>query len=501
MDLPFSAPLGTSVPNSPHAVCVHFPTLRDVIGYEEKDPATVGEIRAGYPRFVENPLIGMLREHLVDKHGLDGRCVYPVNSVRAGREMSEYVLSDTADWFRDGSLAVFHCEDDAEAARRCREFLQHTGCGVSSRHAEDVLVAAGVLKAPFREEMKMERGMDLVRFHLSQVFRVQRPDAILLANNGMNAFFSVFKAVSEYAEDDGRDIWVQLGWLYLDTGKILEKFTYFGTRHVVFPRIDDLDALERFLEEKGPRVAGLVLEVPTNPLMQTADLPRLRRLADAHGFVVVVDPTLASPYNIDIVPYADIVVNSLTKYAGSEGDVLMGAIVFNPSRAHTRHLLPGVVAHHEPPYTRDVARMAVQIERYPNLMKAVNMATVQVASFLEVHPKVKRVYWAYSKPFRERFEQINRWPISPGAVVSFELGGDLEAFFDACPLLKSPSFGTRFTILCPYMHLAHYDLVTTREGRETLAEAGLSPNLLRLSVGLEPPSEIIAALEKGLAAV
>ena len=65
-------------------------------------------------------------------------------------------------------------------------------------------------------------------------------------------------------------------------------------------------------------------------------------------------------------------------------------------------------------------------------------------------------------------------------------------------MLKSPSFGTEFSICCPYIYLAHYDKLSTKEGRQELENADLRPELCRLSVGLEDPDEIKSAIAEGL---
>jgi cystathionine beta-lyase/cystathionine gamma-synthase len=65
-------------------------------------------------------------------------------------------------------------------------------------------------------------------------------------------------------------------------------------------------------------------------------------------------------------------------------------------------------------------------------------------------------------------------------------------------MLKSPSFGTEFSNCCPYVYLAHYPLTKTHKGRELLDQAGLSPHLLRLSVGLEPVEEIVQCIDRAL---
>ena len=92
-------------------------------------------------------------------------------------------------------------------------------------------------------------------------------------------------------------------------------------------------------------------------------------------------------------------------------------------------------------------------------------------------------------------------PDATGGMITFtlkELGG-LEKFYDRLRLPKGPSFGMKTTLICPFMYLAHYDLVTTAEGRAELARNGLDPDLLRLSVGAEPVEQIITALAEALA--
>jgi cystathionine gamma-synthase len=84
-------------------------------------------------------------------------------------------------------------------------------------------------------------------------------------------------------------------------------------------------------------------------------------------------------------------------------------------------------------------------------------------------------------------------------MISFTLRSALEPMFDRLKLPKGPSFGMSTTLICPFMYLAHYDLVTTKEGRAELAANGLSPDLLRLCVGAEPVEDIVGALADALA--
>jgi cystathionine gamma-synthase len=74
----------------------------------------------------------------------------------------------------------------------------------------------------------------------------------------------------------------------------------------------------------------------------------------------------------------------------------------------------------------------------------------------------------------------------------------MRTVYDRLPVIKGPSFGLGFTIVAPFLWLAHFEEVTTPAGRETIRAAGLDPDLLRLSMGLEPVEEIWAALASAL---
>jgi hypothetical protein len=193
-----------------------------------------------------------------------------------------------------------------------------------------------------------------------------------------------------------------------------------------------------------------------------------------------------------------------------------------------------------PPYGRDVAALAREIATTPAVVAQMNSSCAAVVAWLHAHTTegggsgaVRAVHWAYSGRQEEAYARIVTAaddsdgrnaltaPPRPGCMVTFELGGTwpaadaagnndddthhaaaaahtLASFYDAVPLAKGPSFGTTFSILCPFLYLAHYDLVSTPAGRAGLRARGLNPYLLRLSVGCEPVGDIIAALQRGL---
>ena len=128
-----------------------------------------------------------------------------------------------------------------------------------------------------------------------------------------------------------------------------------------------------------------------------------------------------------------------------------------------------------------------------------NASTTRVAEFLAARPEVKRVHWALAPESRGNFLRVARGERSVGCMISFELEeGAFARVYDRARFPKGASFGIRNSLLCPFIYLAHYNLVTRAEGRALLARHGINPALLRLSVGLEPADTIVGALAEAL---
>ena len=219
-----------------------------------------------------------------------------------------------------------------------------------------------------------------------------------------------------------------------------------------------------------------------------------------HGAHVLIDASTASLYNLDVLPHADIALASLTKYTGSVGDLTAGLAVVNPDRPDAPELRRRIALAAEPLYARDAARLAHEIADTKNVLEKIHASTPRVVAFLENHPAVKDVYWARHAASVANFEKLARHPHATGGLITFsirEIGG-LEKFYDRLRLPKGPSFGMTTTLICPFMYLAHYDLVTTPAGLAELSASNLDPDLLRLCVGCEPVEEIIEALREAL---
>jgi cystathionine gamma-synthase len=494
-------PLGQPIPANPHAVSCSLPTMRAVRGYEEKDPTIVRQLANGYPRFVVHPYARRLVEHFTTTTpALAGRTLWLTSSAAMARALAAHLArADARLWTQDNLHGVSH-PAAPDTGALAKTYLQNIGGFLSSREAEDHLVALQLLPAPHPEEVYAGDATAEIRRQLGAALPGTTDADLILANCGMSAMHAAFRAVSAVQAPRGRTVWLQLGWLYLDTIAILKKFTASPADYVYVRDVADLDGLARIFSAHGTRIAGVVAEVPTNPLIQTPDLPALAALCRRHGARLIVDPSISSFFNLNVLPHADLVVSSLTKYTASEGDLTAGVVAVNPAGPDAAALRTGLATGVEPLYARDAARLARQIDRTSAVLAKIHASTPRVVAFLERHPAVKGVFWALQAGSRENYLKLARSPDATGGMITFTLRppGALEKFYDRLRLPKGPSFGMKTTLICPFMYLAHYDLVTTPAGLAELAASRLDPDLLRLCIGTEPVDDIIATLAEAL---
>ena len=491
-------PLGQPIPASPHAVSCSLPTMRDVRGYEEKDPEVTRHLSSAYPRFVVHPFARQLAARIAKEKTLTGKTLWLASSARMADRLAQHLGAANATRMTDGTVhGVAHAESP-EIFARAKTFLQNIGGFLSSRQAEDELIRRGLIAPSRDEEAFSGDAVAEIRRHLRRAMPAAGDADVFLAPSGMNAIYATFRAVTELQAARGRTVWVQLGWLYLDTIAILKKFTAAPADYVYVRDVFDRAALEELFATHGARLAGVVAEVPTNPLIQTPDVAALGALCRSHGAKLILDPSVASAFNVDLLAFADVVTVSLTKYTASEGDVIAGAAIVNPAGPDATGLRTRIAAEVEPVYPRDLARLAAQIGRTEPVLAQIHASVPRVAAFLAKHPAVREVFWALAPASRANYLKLARAPDATGGMISFSLKIPLEKFYDRLRLPKGPSFGMKTTLICPFMYLAHYDLVTSEAGRAELAASGIDPDLLRLCVGTEPAEDIIAALAEAL---
>lgn len=287
---------------------------------------------------------------------------------------------------------------------------------------------------------------------------------------------------------------VSIREVYGGTFEFLSKFLpRFGV-DVTFVKASDTAAI---LKEIRSNCDLLYLETPTNPLLDIVDLEVVDAARSEH-IKTVIDNTFATPINQRPISYGvDLVVHSTTKYMGGHSDIIGGVTVGSKDDVtriwSTRKILGGVMDPHAAwLLLRGLKTLALRVERQ-------NTNAQRIAEFLEHHSKVSSVYYPglASHPSHEvAAKQMKGY----GGVVSFVVkGGFKEAatFVDNFELGRiAPSLGGVETLVTQPVTTSHYAL-----SPEERRKAGITDNLIRISVGIEDQEDLIPALDKALEAI
>ncbi|KAL2751963.1 hypothetical protein ACRALDRAFT_2114762 [Sodiomyces alcalophilus JCM 7366] len=309
---------------------------------------------------------------------------------------------------------------------------------------------------------------------------------------GMNAIFNAHHALLR-ARGELKSI--NYGFPYVDTLKILQKFgpgcLFYG--HGSSSELDDLE----LRLTAGERFLALFCEFPANPLLSCPDLVRIRQLADKYDFAIVIDDTIGTFVNVDVVKFADIVVSSLTKIFSGDCNVMGGSAILNPAGRYYAAIKAAYTQNYEDTYwAEDVIFMERNSRDFQSRIERTNRNSEALCDLLSSHPSVKQVYYPKTNPTRPHYEACRLPDGGYGGLLSatFHQKECAMAFFDAVETAKGPSLGTNFTLTSPYVMLAHY-----RE-LDWAAQFGVDPDLIRISVGLEDTDELKDIFARALTA-
>jgi cystathionine gamma-synthase len=486
-------PFGDSLPlNNPHAVSVSMPFLQNVIDYEEGNEPAITRMKSGYPRFFQNKFVKKLVHYIRNKHAISSdKIILPIASVHA-KSILEYLVETQFQFIEEDENVFLILENDSEFVKKCSNYIRNIGLLISSRKAESSLFNLDQITTIFEEDKIIISPEKTIKLVLSKAYSDVSEEAILLTNSGMNALFAAYETIVNARKKEGRTTSVQLGWLYVDTMEIIEKRN--ANPHLQI-NIHNKLQLENWLDNNHPNVATLITEVITNPLIQCIDLLWLSELCRKYEIVLIVDVTIATPFNVEVLPYCDIAIESLTKFACGSGDLLMGTLVLNEKnkiiKANKNEFHKFIV----PAFGGELQRLAFQIQNYESRVVKVSENTKIVYDYLKKQPFVKEIYSVFHDDSVANFNKIKKSEGSFPGVLSVIFDEELEFYYDKLQLAKGPSLGTEFTIAMPYVYLAHYEYLKTEAGRQKLLSLGINPNLLRLSVGIESVDEINDAFE------
>jgi O-succinylhomoserine sulfhydrylase len=255
--------------------------------------------------------------------------------------------------------------------------------------------------------------------------------------------------------------------------------------------------IEEWRGAMRPNTRLLFLETPSNPLTEISDLEQLSQLAKKAGALLAVDnvfctPALQKPLELG----ADIVVHSATKYIDGQGRVMGGAVV--GSKALVGDPMTIFLRTAGPTLSPFNAWVLLKgLETLDLRVRAQSAAALELARWLEGHPRVERVYYPGLESHPQH-ELAKRQQKGSGAIVSFDVKGGKAAAWRVIDSTKLISItGNLGDVKTTITHPA-----TTTHGRispQARAAAGIKDGLVRVSVGLEAVSDLQADLERGLA--
>jgi methionine-gamma-lyase len=315
----------------------------------------------------------------------------------------------------------------------------------------------------------------------------------LIFSSGMAAMSTLLLALLRQGDT------LLVGNVYGGTDSLVRGLGKFGIQ-AVFCDTSDLGAVEDALTDR-PEIAAVVLESPENPTLRIADIRRISWLTEARGIPLIVDNTFCSPYLQQ--PFrlgADFVVHSLTKFINGHSSSIAGAVVgpFRFMRSEMFH------------WYRDLGPSPSPFESWLNALCLQDLAirldaqcagALEVATFLRRQPQLTRVSYPGFDDFPQR-ELVEDQMRRGGALIAFELRGGQAAaarlldYFGRpdTPMEVAVSLGSAITYLEHPASMTHASVPEA----DRLAR-GVTPGLVRLSVGLEGPGVLIEHLRRGLA--
>ncbi len=309
------------------------------------------------------------------------------------------------------------------------------------------------------------------------------------------AFGSGMAAISSTILAHGRKGVVCIGDLYGGTQELLVNHCQLLGIPVSFLAQDRLDQLDATLTTPGMLV---FCETPANPTLALVDLADMAHRSHDRGALLMVDNTFATPINQQPLTLgADLVVHSATKYLGGHSDLTAGALMASAELVATvapwRKNLGQLLA----PETATL--LSRSLKTLPLRVQQHNQNALAVASAMEDHPAVRRVLYPGLPSFPQH-TLVKRQMKGFGGMVTIELDGGREAAATVADNLRlfllATSLGGVESLVSQPCATSHHGISQQERERQ-----GITDGMLRLSVGLEDPADLIDDLNQALAAL
>ncbi|KAG7447610.1 PLP-dependent transferase [Guyanagaster necrorhizus] len=533
------AALGDAIPpNVPHTIVCSLPTWQDAIGFAEQEERVVTSLKAGYPRQKIHDYVKALWKVCSQIHGIEGEecalsfsrksveeCVLYVkkHSEKPGEPRAcrfEVPYKDGIDV--SGFPEVFAVFFPSSAFTEASQFMMYTGSGISARFAElclecipNELIDTSTFVIPLRTvnwrsleyyqaHKPVETGSEAKRA-LRRIFAgdlgdgsanirgvpgVSSDDVYLYAS-GMNAIWHLHLMILDTRPKGLKS--AAFNVLYSHSHNLIEGW---GAGHHVIGSgsIAELEALlasEQIKDPEQPPLAALYIDFPTNPMLKSPDVARLRELADQYHVPLIIDETVGNFISVQLLPYADIVVCSLTKIISGLANVMGGALLLNPTSPYYSAFKARMEETYQDLYfSEDAICLEANTRDIKQRIAIVNKNAEAVADYLYARSQMSQgsfikqvLYPKYQdRDIYERYlnKESGARPGYGGLLsVSFTSLAVGKVFYDALRCYKGITFGTIFTLAIPFTEMSFHSNLKWAE------ENGVDHALVRISIGME----------------
>ncbi len=316
---------------------------------------------------------------------------------------------------------------------------------------------------------------------------LEKCEAGFATASGMAAIFSSFMALLKTG-----DHLLCCRSMFGGTNTVVTKFLpRFGIEYTLVDAAD-IDNWEAHIK---PNTKMLFLETPTNPQLEIIDLKKAGAIAQKHGLIFNVDNCFATPFLQTPADFgADLVIHSATKWIDGQGRVLGGAVAGRKELVHDIYLFcrnsgPALSPFNAWVLSKSLETLGVRIQRHSENALA-------VAKHFENHPRLEWLKYPFL-PSHPQYDIAQKQMQAGGGIVCFEIKGGLESgrrFMDNLQILSlTPNLGDSRSIASHPASTTHSKL-----SEEERQKVGITPGLIRISVGLEHVDDIIYDIEQAL---
>ncbi|RFU73624.1 cystathionine gamma-synthase [Trichoderma arundinaceum] len=525
-------------PRTPYSIISNLPGWDMLQGFRDGDMSPMARVVHIYPRFGPTQFAAQLGAEVAKRVGHEGKaCMLYLNPVMWSFTARHIQNAHREESVLDPEKLTFKCVDIA--GHRVYAVLyepMHTkslllswgapGIGLSIRSAENLLKNIDTLvEVPFDDYKNPPAptftpegpAHQLLRENINQLVHraainpelvKSQPSDVRLFPTGMAGIFHTTNLIQEYRPGTN----VVLGVVFHNTHHHLVEESPNGFKFVGKVDKEGLDELETWLDgetKEDRKVSFIIVEFPGNPTLESTDLPRLKKLSEKHGFVLIVDDTLAGFGNVDVLAYSDILLTSLTKSFNGRADVLGGSIVLNPLSPHYSELSSRFAKSFKNElYEADAKVLLANSSDFLQRTRRLNRNAEAMATFLHRtigrdDSPVVRVQYPTLLADKSNFDRFLRRSTpelpNPGygclLNVEFESAETARAFYDKCGFYSSPHLGGHVTIMLAYNMMM---FGKKPKEREQFRGLGAIEESIRISAGLEDPEDLIDTLKEAL---